>query len=71
MCHIPDPLEIMENNIERMMDSFDGNCMKCGKKVDYELIPLSDHPYAPAVCIDCLPPVTKNILGLDEQQKGA
>jgi hypothetical protein len=29
--------------------------MACGKKVDYELIPVSSHPAAWIVCLDCLP----------------
>jgi ribosome-binding protein aMBF1 (putative translation factor) len=57
VCYIPDPIEILESQIERNIDNFvEGCCMVCGKKVDYELIPASSHPAALAVCFECLSP---------------
>jgi len=58
--YIPDPIEIMEAQCERAVDRMyevgEGCCMNCGKKVDYELIPVSSHPAAWCVCFECLSP---------------
>ena len=58
--YIPDPTEILENQIERAIERMyevgEGCCMECGKKVDYELIACSPHPAAWAVCFECLSP---------------
>jgi len=57
---IPDPIEIMEAQIERMVDEYkEGHCMQCGKKVDYDLIPAYNSPTSPAVCYECLSPESK------------
>ena len=56
MEYIPDPIELMESRIDRMMDRYidEYTCMECGKKVGYELIQATPHPDAPGVCIECL-----------------
>ena len=55
--YIPDPIEMMENNIEHMIDEWDGeSCMACGKKVEYALVSLNARPDSPAVCYECLSP---------------
>jgi hypothetical protein len=46
----------IEHAIDRQLDVGEGCCMACGKKVDYELIPVSSHPAAWAVCFECLSP---------------
>lgn len=57
MTYIPDPVEIMDSQIDRMVDEFkEGHCMDCGKEVDYDLIQASASPTAPAVCYECLSP---------------
>lgn len=62
--YIPDPIEIMESQIERAIDRMyevgEGCCMECGKKVDYDLIPRSSHPAAWAVCHECINEGDKN-----------
>ncbi len=52
---IPDPIERMANNIERLSDSFidEYTCMGCKKVVDYELIYLSPLGDGPALCVEC------------------
>lgn len=54
--YIPDPIELMESRIERMMDKFvdENTCMECGKKYDYEMICVSPIGDGPAVCVECL-----------------
>jgi len=53
MEHIPDPIEIMNNQIERLFDEFDEkHCMNCGKETD-TFFPAYDSPTAPAVCEEC------------------
>jgi len=55
MNYIPDPIEIMESNIERHIDNYvEGHCMECGRKIDYEPIAVSASPDAIVVCIECL-----------------
>ena len=54
---IKDPIEQMNDNIERLSDKFvdEYTCMGCGKTVDYELIcpsPLGD---GPGMCAECYP----------------
>jgi hypothetical protein len=53
--YIPDPIELMESRIERMMDAFvdEHTCMACGVTVDYELICMSPIGDGPAVCMAC------------------
>ena len=54
MSYIPDPIEIMESNIEKMGDEYkEGFCMMCGKEIDYEPYPVSARPDAPAGCAEC------------------
>lgn len=54
--HIPDPVELMEARIERMVDSYEeGVCMGCGKKVDYELVCPSPAGDGPLLCAECFP----------------
>ena len=57
---IPDPTELLEMRMERMIDQYEeGCCMDCGKKVGYELIQVSPDPCSPVVCYDCLSPESK------------
>lgn len=53
--YIPDPVELMENRIERMMDEYidENTCMQCNKKVDYELYCMSPIGDGPCVCAEC------------------
>lgn len=67
--YIPDPLEILDRQIDAMADSYiEGHCMSCGKRVGYELIQAYNHPAAPAVCYECLSPEMK--IAYDEFEKG-
>lgn len=51
---IPDPIELMGAHIERLADKYvEGQCMECGKVVDYELIGMSVTGDGPAVCEEC------------------
>ena len=61
MSYIPEPLEILESQIDRMVDQYvEGHCMSCGKKVgESNLFPASSHPAAAAVCFECLSPKDK------------
>lgn len=53
MEYIPDPIEIMDDHIERMIDNFDEvHCMNCGK-VTETFFPAYNAPDAPAVCEEC------------------
>lgn len=54
--HILDPIEQMNNNIEKLIDQFidDRTCMICKKRVNYDLICVSPTGDGPAVCEDCL-----------------
>ena len=55
--YIPDPIEIMERQIEKNIDRYvEGHCMSCSEKVDYELIPISSNPDSIIVCYECLSP---------------
>lgn len=66
--YIPDPLELLENQIDRQAENhIEGCCMQCRKKIDYELIPATDHPAAILVCYDCLSPEAQKIY--DEFEK--
>lgn len=58
--YIPDPIELMEIQGERLEEEFwDGehwHCCECGKAiVGYEPYTMSPHPCAPPVCHECLP----------------
>lgn len=49
---IPDPIELMEARIDRLMDDFDGSCMACHKKTN-DLVCMSPIGDGPAVCAEC------------------
>ncbi len=52
--YIKDPLERIEDNINYMIDNWDGkSCMSCGKIPGHELVALNSNPDSPAVCKDC------------------
>ena len=52
--YIKDPLELMKDRIDRLVDDYiEGECMLCGKKVDYDLYCLSPTGDGPAVCAEC------------------
>ena len=55
MDRIPDPIELMHSRMESLADRFvdEHTCMDCGKKVEYELICLSQVGDGPGLCIDC------------------
>jgi hypothetical protein len=57
MDYIPDPIEIMHSNIERLIDEYiEGCCMECRKDVGEDgltcISPIGD---GPLICFDCLP----------------
>ena len=56
--YIPDPLEQLENSIERMIDRFvdEYTCMECGERKDYVLNTASARPDSPLICDDCMVP---------------
>ena len=52
--YIKDPIELMRDRIDRLVDDYtEGECMLCGKKVDYDLYCLSPAGDGPAVCAEC------------------
>ena len=52
--YIKDPLELMKDRIDRLAgDYVEGECMLCGKKVDYDLYCMSPTGDGPAVCAEC------------------
>jgi len=53
--YIPDPIELMNNRIESLMDEYidDNTCMECKKKVDYQLYCMSPIGDGPCVCAEC------------------
>lgn len=52
--YIKDPIELLKDRIERLVDQYEeGVCMQCGKKVDYELYCMSPLGDGPAVCAEC------------------
>ena len=55
MTYIPDPIELMESRIERLMDEYvdEHTCMNCKKKVDYELYCMSPTGDGACVCAEC------------------
>ena len=54
MTYIPGSLEILDSQIERMAEEFDGmHCMNCGKETK-DFHPMYNHPAAPAVCQECM-----------------
>lgn len=55
MNYIPDPIELLDSRIERLMDEYidENTCMQCKKKVDYDLICMSPVGDGPALCAEC------------------
>ena len=60
MYYIPDPIEILEGQIEGQMDLVDENntypCCKCGRRFDvFDMHPINAHPASSLECglIDC------------------
>ena len=55
MIYIPDPIEIMQSNIERSQDQYidEHTCMGCKKKVNYGLICPDPMGMGPALCAEC------------------
>lgn len=56
--NIPDPTEILENQIENQINSIDEagrcSCYKCGKKEYMEsMLPMTPHPASPLICRGC------------------
>jgi len=73
MTYIPDPIEMMDDRIERMVEDIraDGSwrCCSCRKWYhDCEPIPAEARPDAPMVCYDCLSP--KDQKAWDEAMEG-
>lgn len=64
---IPDPIEVMNHNIESLSWQWDvaqlddGNnwCPYCGNAFTYEPISVDASPDSPVMCYDCLPDDTK------------
>lgn len=56
MCYIPDPLEILEARMERLMDDYvdDYTCMGCGKRCDYALDASGPMGLGPLLCNECM-----------------
>lgn len=54
--YIPDPLEILEARMERIMDKYvdDYTCMECGRRFDYEMNCPDPMGYGPLLCDECL-----------------
>ena len=57
MCYIPDPVEILERQIESQMDLVDGNntypCVYCKRRFDLDdMHPISGHPASPLQCME-------------------
>jgi hypothetical protein len=52
---VPDPIELSEARIDRLMALFvdEHTCMACGKHVDYELYCMSPLGDGPCVCMEC------------------
>ena len=55
MYYIPDPMEIMDRQMERQMDLVDKNgtypCIVCGRRFDSNtMFPISRHPCASLEC---------------------
>ena len=53
--YIPDPIEIIESNIEQCIEKYvdEYTCMGCGKRVYYELYCMSPIGDGPCVCAEC------------------
>jgi len=54
--NIPDPIELVNYKIERMIDSIDpdGKCMGCNSAVGFEaMYPISERPDSPVACWNC------------------
>ena len=53
---IPDPIELMESRMERLIDDYvdEKTCMGCKKKVGYELLCPDPMGYGPLLCNECL-----------------
>lgn len=57
--YIPDPLELLQAQMEAQADLIDENdtypCVRCKKRVHIDdMEPVSGHPAAPLICCDCL-----------------
>jgi len=58
--YIPDPVELMNDRIERQIDLVDENntypCCECGerKHID-EMLPVTPDPSSPGICGECRP----------------
>lgn len=61
MEYIPDPIELMNSRIEKMIEEYiPGHCMVCGLNVGEEnLLPYTSRPDAPAACFKCCNPNQK------------
>jgi hypothetical protein len=55
MTRIPDPVELSESRIERMIDLFvdEYTCMNCGVRQDYECVCMSPIGDGPLYCMKC------------------
>ena len=55
VMYIPDPIERMQANIDRLSDSYvEGCCMICGENVGEDnLLPYTSSPDAPPACSEC------------------
>ena len=56
--YIPDPIEILQGQIEEQIDLIDENdmypCCKCGRKfIVWDMMPVSSHPAAALICEEC------------------
>jgi len=56
--HIPDPLEMMEELMERHMAMVDENntypCYHCGKRFDIDdMLTINERPDSPLTCVNC------------------
>ncbi len=66
--YLPDPVEIMEQRIERECDKIDADglypCAGCKKPTELdELFSVSPNPDAPAVCGECFEDVFPQLKG--------
>jgi len=56
--HIPDPVEVLEAQMEAQADLIDSNgeypCARCGVRFPVEdMFPASEHPATPLLCNRC------------------
>lgn len=59
--YIPDPIEILERQIEDQIDLVDSEglypCADCGKKYPVDdMVAATDSPSSPLICWNCAPP---------------